>query len=116
MLGKKAEAVLWYMRAICEAPHLREGYSDLAMLLYEEQEWEGVIYFTGQGLRIKERPRRYICEAEAWGSLLYDLRSFALYKTGRTEEALYYAEKAYEISPADERLKNNVLILSSLLH
>ncbi len=115
MLGKKAEAVLWYMRAICEAPHLREGYSDLAMLLYEEQEWEGVIYFTGQGLRIKERPRSYICEAEAWGSLLYDLRSFAFYKTGRTEEALYYAEKAYEISPADERLKNNVLILSSLI-
>lgn len=109
-LGRKKEAVLWYMSAICEAPHLREGYSDLARLLYTEKEWEGVIYFASQGLEIKERPASYICEAEAWGNLLYDLRSIAYYNIGRLTEALKDAEKALEITPEDKRISNNIRI------
>lgn len=110
MLGQKKEAVLWYMSAICEAPHLREGYSDLARLLYTEKEWEGVIYFASGGLEIKERPASYICEAEAWGNLLYDLRSIAYYNTGRLTEALADAEEALKITPEDRRIKNNVRV------
>ena len=109
-LGRKKEAVLWYMSAICEAPHLREGYSDLARLLYTEKEWEGVIYFASKGLEIRERPQSYICEAEAWGNLLYDLRSIAYYNTGRIDKALTDAEEALKITPEDERIKNNAEI------
>ena len=44
--GERDEARDWYLRAAAEAPHLREPWTDLAMLLYEDQEWEGVLYAT----------------------------------------------------------------------
>ena len=85
------------------------------MLLYGEEEWEGVAYFTTCALRITQRPRTYICEAEAWGSLPHDLRSIALYRTGRVEEALAEAKKARAIEPGNERLCQNVALLEEEL-
>lgn len=101
----------WYLRAIAEAPHLREPYMDLAMLLYEQGQWEGVLYFTGCALEIRERPRTYICEAASWGSLPHDLRSIALYRTGRKAEALEEARLALSLEPGNERLRGNVALL-----
>ena len=59
--GERAQARDWYLRAIAEAPHLREPYMDLALALYEQGEWDGVLYFTGCALAITYRPRSYIC-------------------------------------------------------
>ena len=112
--GERDEARDWYLRAAAEAPHLREPWTDLAMLLYEDQEWEGVLYATACALKIRERPRTYICEAEAWGSLPHDLRCQAYYHTGRTALALEEARKALALSPADPRLAGNVELLSRL--
>ena len=109
--GETAEARNWYLRAVAEAPHLREPWTDLAMLLYELEEWEGVLYFTGQALAIAHRPRTYICEASPWGSLPYDLRAIAFYRTGRTQEALEAARAALELEPENERLRGNVALL-----
>ena len=50
--GKRDEARDWYLRAAAEAPHLREPWVDLAMLLYEDQEWDGVLYATACALKI----------------------------------------------------------------
>ena len=109
--GREEEAKLWYLRAIAEAPHLREGYTDLAMLLYQQEQWEGVAYFTACAMALSQRPRSYICEAEAWGSLPHDLRSIALFHLGRTNEALVQAEAALALEPGNERLKKNAEIL-----
>lgn len=113
--GDRAAARDWYLRAIAEAPHLREGYLDLARMLYEDGEWEGVLYFTGCALRLTERPRSYISEAESWGSLPSDLRSIAFYQTGRTAEALAEARRALSFSPEEKRLQENVALLEHLL-
>lgn len=113
--GEGTQARNWYLRAVAEAPHLREPYLDLAMLLYQQEQWEGVLYFTGCALAITHRPRTYICEAEAWGSLPHDLRSIAYYHTGRRVEALEEAKKARALQPGDERLKKNVEILEQAL-
>ena len=113
--GDGRRALGWYLRAVAEAPHLREPYTDLAAFLYERQEWEGVLYFTGCALNIKERPATYICEAAAWGSLLWDLRAMAFYHTGRLGQALEAAEEAVQLSPLDERLASNVRVLQKLL-
>lgn len=80
-LGEPGQARGWYLRAVAEAPHLREPYIDLALLLYEQEAWDGVLYFTGCALSITHRPRTYICEAAPWGSLPYDLRAVAFYHT-----------------------------------
>lgn len=109
MKGERELARDWYLKAIAEAPHLREPYIDLAQMLYENGEWEGVLYFTECALCIVNRPRTYICEAAPWGSLPYDLRALAFYQTGRYAESLQEAQRALELEPGNERLARNVL-------
>lgn len=116
MLGQNQQARSWYLKAVAEAPHLREPYLDLALMLYEQQEWDGVIWLTACALRITQRPRTYICEAAAWGSLPHDLRSVALYHTGRKELALEEAKKARAKEPGNERLCANVDVLEKELN
>ena len=114
MKGELRPARDWYLRAIAEAPHLREPYMDLALLLYEEGEWDGVLYFTGQALAITHRPRSYICEAAPWGALPHDLRAIALHRTGRLREALAEAEAALALEPGNPRLQGNAALLEKL--
>lgn len=116
MKGERQLARDWYLRAIAEAPHLREPYVDLAHLLYEEEAWDGVLYFTGCALSIKDRPRTYICEAAPWGSLPHDLRSIAFYRTGRIQEALAEARQALALEAGNPRLKGNVSLLEQIAH
>lgn len=113
MKGSVDEARDWYLMAIAEAPHLREPYIDLAYMLYDRGEWDGVLYFTGCALKIKNRPASYICESAPWGSLPYDLRSIALFNTGRTAEAIEAARLALELEPSNERIKNNIKMMES---
>ena len=112
MKGEPGLARDWYLRAIAEAPHLREPYVELAHLLYEREEWDGVLYFTGCALAITDRPRTYICEAAPWGSLPYDLRSIAYYRTGRIQQALAEAQQALTLEPGNSRLQANVALLT----
>ena len=112
MKGERGLSRDWYLRAIAEAPHLREPYMDLALLLYEDEDWDGVLYFTQCALNIKERPDTYICEAASWGSLPYDLRSIALFNRGRLEESLEAARNALKIEPTNARLRGNVELLT----
>lgn len=110
-LGQTNEAQRWLWRAIGEAPHLREPYLELARLLYTQKNWDGVVYLTLEALRISERPRTYVCEAESWGSLPWDLLSLGLYYTGRYSEALQAVEKAAELAPTDKRIASNLALM-----
>ena len=112
--GERDEARDWYLRAAAEAPHLRDPWTDLAMFLYENQEWDGVLYATACALKIRERPRTYICEAEAWGSLPHDLRCQAYYHTGRLPQALEEARLALAAAPSDPRLAGNAALLEKM--
>lgn len=111
MKGERENARGWYLRAIAQAPHLREPYMDLAHALYEEGQWDGVLYFTGCALAITDRPATYISETAAWGSLPHDLRAMAFFRTGRPGEALEEAVKALTLEPDDKRLQGNVKVL-----
>lgn len=111
--GNREEAKVWYYKSIAEAPYLREPYMDFANMMYEEKDWYGVLYFAQRALKIKERPRTYICEAGAWGSSPYDLLSLGYYYTGAYEKALESANKALEFSPQDERLLSNKKIMEA---
>ena len=62
-------------------------------------------------LRIAVRPRSYICEASAWGSLPHDLRALALYHTGSYQAAAEEAGRALALEPGDQRLKENLRLM-----
>lgn len=112
--GERQQARNWYLQAIAQAPHLREPYMDLAQLLYDDQNWDGVLYFTGCALSITQRPRTYICEAAAWSSLPHDLRTIALFRTGRIRESLEEARRALAMEPESPRFQGNVELLQRL--
>ena len=109
--GDAARAQGWFLRAAAEAPELREPWVDGALFLYGQEDWEGVAYFTGKALAIAERPETYLCEARAWGSLPWDLRSIALYRLGRRQEALEAVRRALALSPEDGRLRANAALM-----
>jgi tetratricopeptide (TPR) repeat protein len=109
--GDRPKAQNWYLKAIAEAPYLREAYVDLAAMLYEDERWDGVLFFTECALAIENRPMSYICEEKAWGSLPNDLRSIAYFRTGRPKLARDEAEKALAIDPENIRLRANVEFL-----
>ena len=40
-LEERGKAYVWLLRAVAEAPHLREPYMDMARMLYEDGDWTG---------------------------------------------------------------------------
>ena len=113
--GDAETARTWLLRAVAEAPYLREPWLDAAMEAYTREDWYAVIYFTEQTLKITERPRTYISEAAAFGSLPYDLASLGYYYTGNYTAAAESIEQALSLSPDDARLMSNKeLILNKM--
>lgn len=104
------ESEQWFRKAIAQAPGRREPYTDLAMLYYEAQDWERCLEACEESLAIKNKPLEYLCEAESWGERPYDLAGVSAYNLGEFEKALNYAGEAVKINPADERLRNNLVI------
>lgn len=114
--GDRQSAKCWYYKAVAEAPYLREPHVELALILYDDENWYGVLYFINQALQISERPKTYINDASAWGSQPYDLASLGYYYTGDYDNALKAVEKAIELSPRDTRLADNKKIIINKLN
>ena len=107
-LGAHAEALRWHLRAVAEAPHLREPYLDCAKALQARGDWVGVLWMTERALALRERPDSYICEGDAWSWLPHDLRALSLYHLGQGREALSEGREALRLAPWDDRLKENL--------
>jgi tetratricopeptide (TPR) repeat protein len=106
------ESASWLYRAIAEAPHLREPYVEMAQLAYVEKDWPRVFHMVEETLKITERPRTYINEASSWDFTIYDLGALSCYELGLYEKSLNFAKIATEVSPNDQRLKNNLELIS----
>lgn len=113
--GEPVQARGWYLRAMAEAPHLREPYVELAQLLYRQKDWDGVVWAARLALAIEQPPRTYVSEAAAWGSLPWDLLSLGLYYTGRIRESLKPARRALALDPDNARLRRNVELIEARL-
>jgi tetratricopeptide (TPR) repeat protein len=107
-LGDKEKARAWLLQEVREAPWLREGWLALAKLDYGEENWEGVLEATGKALAITQRPQTYLSQGEAWGALPWDLHALACWHLGRYREAAEAGERAAELAPGDERLRENL--------
>ncbi len=113
-LGNRQEAKRWLLRAVAEAPYLREPYVELASQLYLDENWAALAATCEAALSIRERPQIYINEPMAWGELPYDLASIAWYHLGQYDSALYRGEAALLLAPDDERIRKNVEIFRAL--
>ena len=101
------EANMWLEKAIKEAPYLREPYVEFALLEYELENWDKVIYYCDLALFIKSNPKTYINESFSYDHTVFDLLSIAYYNQCNYPKALYYILKAIELSPENQRLRKN---------
>lgn len=114
-LGNTAEAERWYLAACGEGAHLREPWVDCAMFMYRMENWAGVVFCAEKALSIKERPRTYITESDAWGAIPHDLASIGWYWLGDIGKAAEHSDEAVIMAPKDERLlKNNAFFKAAI--
>lgn len=115
-LKRLREAEMWYKEAIKEASYLREGYVELASMMYDEKRSEEAYDLLKKAFLIKEKPPVYINEAFAWNDYIYELMSLISYDLKLYPESLEYMKKAYELNPNCERIKNNCILIEEKLH
>lgn len=106
-LKRYDEAEMWYKKAIKEAPYLRDGYMEIAILYNNLNDYNKVIYYTNKALKIKVKEKTYINEQFSWDHTVYDLRGIAYFYTNKLRASLENINKALEISPENERLIKN---------
>ncbi len=105
------EAKYWSDLAIKEAPHLRDPFVERALIEYELSDWNEVINYCFKALDIKSNPKTYINETFCYDHTIYDLLSIAFYQKQLYNFALTAIDEAIKISPKNERLLNNKLII-----
>lgn len=110
------EAIMWYEKAITEAPYLREPYFDLGLLYYNNKDYTKSEQYLKQALEIKDKSYSYINEERAWNETIYDLLSINCYYNQKYEEAIKYLKEALLIAPQEERLQNNYRIIQEYLN
>ena len=106
-LNRYDEAEMWLLKAINEAPYLRDPYVEMMLLKYKLEDYEGIIKYGEEALKIKKNQKSYINEPFSWNETIYDLLSLAYYYTGNIDKALYYIDIAIKINANDQRLLNN---------
>lgn len=98
----------WLLRAAAESPDRREAWVELAQLYYEKNDWPSCYGSAKRALTIKEKPLEYICDANAWGSVPYDMAAISSFRLGLYEESVFHAQNALEFEPNNDRLKSNL--------
>lgn len=106
-LGRKEEAVYWLKKAIQESPNQREGYVELALLEFSEQNYFAVISNCLKAKTILKNEMIYINETFCWDATIDDLLSISFYYLGLKDEALFYIDKALAFDETNERIQKN---------
>ena len=97
-----------YLRACAEAPCTREPWIALAGLYYASGRWAECYSAATRALSIVERDKVYTSDPESWGSKPHDYAALSAWYIGMKDEALKQGQIAIDLSPDDERLKENM--------
>lgn len=110
-LNRLEEARMWLKKAIIEAPHLRDALVELALLEYNETNWQSVYDNCKEALKININERSYINEPFTFDETVYDLLSISSFYLNKYEESLLYVNEALKINNKNDRIKKNKEII-----
>lgn len=113
-LKRPLESEMWYKMAIKEAPHLKEGYAEEGILLFEMGKYKEAKDLFLKALQIKKGYKSYITEFFTTDFYLYDVLSVCDYYLEDYNSALKYVNKALEIKE-DKRINNNKKLIMDKL-
>ena len=107
--GDQPEAMRWALRAVAEAPELRESWVQAEEAAYAGEDWPAAAFFGGKAVAVTKKSGCYINEERAWGAYPWDAMAYALYRLGDLEGAAAATERALELEPGNERLRGNMI-------
>ena len=115
-LNRYDEARMWLDKAIKEAPYLRDSFVERALLEYRLNNFDEVIKYCLETLKLQKNTKSYINEVFSYDYTIYDLLSIAYFYKNEFDLALKNVNIALKLSPDDERLKNNKKIIEKALN
>lgn len=95
-------------RACAEAPYTREPWCELAMLMYRQSRWAECYAAAMRAISIERRDYVYTCDPAVWGHWPHDLAAISAWHLGLHSVAIEQGRKALELSPNDNRLRENL--------
>lgn len=110
-LGRYEEAKMWLNKAMLEAPYLRDSFVETALLYYHLEDYENVIKYANQALKIKNNGKSYVNEIFSYDETTNDLLSIAYFYLGDVDNAIKNAKKAIKINPNNTRINENLKIM-----
>lgn len=114
-LNRYDEAKMWLDKAILEAPYLRDPFVERAILEYRLENYDGVKKYCLEALKLEKNTKTYINETFSYDHTIYDLLSICYYHEKNYELSIKYIDKALEISPNEERIKENKKIIENII-
>ena len=114
-LNRFDEARMWLDKAIAETPYLRDPYVERALLEYRFQNWDDVIRFCKEALKIEKHEKSYINEPFSWNYTIYDLLSISYFYLNDISKSLEYSNKALQLDPTNDRLIQNNKIIKKFI-
>ena len=114
--GDKKRQEDYLMLAVLEADYVREPYFELAIFYFEDKQFLKSAFTLNEMLKIKDKQINYMSNPACWGSLPYDYLSMCYYEIGDYKRAIISVEKAIELDPNEDRLKDNLKIFLNLLN
>ena len=114
-LGQPEEAYKAFLQAASEAPETREPWYELSKLMHSQRRWHECFAFAMRTLRITDREKVYTVDPEVWSGAPHDLLSVSAWWIGLKDLSWEHAKKAHELSPADDRMRGNLLLINELM-
>jgi len=101
------QKLFWLDKARIEAPHRREIWHDLAEEYHNQSDWLSLFWACTNGIQRTHRTGSYLDDNYVWGFRLYDLGAIACWHMNMMDQAVEWGQKALDLDPNDQRLKNN---------
>jgi tetratricopeptide (TPR) repeat protein len=102
------QKMAWLDRARSEAPHRREIWLDLAEEFHGQADWLNLFWACTNGIEKTHRTGSYLDDGSCWGFRLFDLGAIAAWHLNTMDLAVQWGQKALELDPNNQRLKNNL--------
>lgn len=114
-LKRYDEARMWLDKAIKETPYLRDPYIVRANLEWITGNYQDIIYYCNEALKIKKNEKLYIPDDRSWDGTVYDLLSLGYFYTDNFDASLINVNEALKFKPDDYRLlENKTLIVQNI--